>query len=85
MWRQVLERLYAEHDEILLDGDARSAAFFDIDDGDEESAHVWHVRQIFSDADGDHDFRITADVDLDATQASDGVVFKNYRAGFWEA
>ena len=43
------------------------------------------MRQIFSDADGDHDFRITADVDLDATHASDGVVFKNYRAGFWEA
>ncbi len=85
VWRQVLDRLYAEHDEILLDGDARSSAFFDIDADDEESGHVWHVRQIFSDADGDHDFRITADVDLDATQESDGVVFKNYRAGFWEA
>ena len=35
----------------------------------------------FSDSDGDHDFGIAADVDLDATQTSDGVVFTNYRVG----
>lgn len=85
VWRQVLDNLYAEHEEVLLDGDARSSAFFSIDESDEETDHVWHVTQVFSDSEGDHDFRITADVDLDATQESDGVVFKDYRAGFWEA
>ena len=55
-----------------------------IDEADEEQAHVWHVRQIFHDADGDSDFAIAADVDLDATQDGDGVVFSNYRVGFAE-
>ena len=40
-----------------------------------------HVHQIFHDADGDNDFGIMADVDLDATQEESEVVFKNYRAG----
>mgnify|MGYP006965363082 CR=1 FL=1 len=31
---------------------------------------------------GDNDFVIVADVDLDATQEGDGVVFANYRVGF---
>ena len=42
---------------------------------------MWHVTQIFHDADGDNDFRIVADVDLDATQDEGEVVFKGYRAG----
>ena len=39
------------------------------------------MTQIFHDADGDNDFRIVADVDLDATQDEGEVVFKGYRAG----
>ena len=72
------------HEEVLLDADARSKAYLVLDESDEESAHVWHVRQIFHDAEGDSDFAIAADVDLDATQAGDGVVFANYRVGFAE-
>ena len=53
-----------------------------IDESDEEAAHVWHVRQIFRDESDDRDFSISADVDLDATQMGDGVVFVNYRVGF---
>ena len=67
-----------------IDADARSAAFLSIDEADEQAEHVWHVRQIFHDAEGDSDFAIAADVDLDATQAGDGVVFTNYRVGFAE-
>ena len=59
-------------------------AFLAIDESDEDSEHVWHVQQTFSDPDGDHDFAIRADVDLDATQEGDGVVFKDYRVGFIE-
>ncbi|WP_195420055.1 RNA helicase [Collinsella sp. D33t1_170424_A12] len=80
-WKRVLDAFYDEHDELLTDGDARSAAFLAIDEADELSEHVWHVHQIFHDADGDHDFGIMADVDLDATQDGDGIVFKNYRVG----
>ena len=81
-WRQALDAYYAVHDEILLDADARSKAYLILNDADEESDHVWHVRQVFHDPEGDNDFAIAADVDLDATQEGDGVVFANYRVGF---
>lgn len=59
-------------------------AFLAIDESDEDAEHVWHVQQTFSDPDGDRDFAIRADVDLDATQEGDGVVFRDYRVGFIE-
>ena len=83
-WAQALDEYYEAHEEILLDADARSKAYLILNEADEEEAHVWHVRQIFHDEDDDNDFAIAADVDLDATQAGDGVVFKDYRVGFAE-
>ena len=88
-WRRALEAFFEAHEELLVDGDARSTAFFAIDESDElkpaaEGGHVWHVHQIFHDSDGDHDFGIMADVDLDATQEESEAVFKNYRVGFIE-
>ena len=83
-WQTALEAYHEEHEEILLDADARSSACLVIDERDEASAHVWHVHQIFHDEDADHDFGIMADVDLDATQEESEVVFKNYRVGFFE-
>ena len=83
-WGRVLDAFYEAHEELLTDADARSAAFLSIDDSDELSEHVWHVHQVFHDCDGDHDFGIMADVDLDATQDGDGIVFKNYRVGAFE-
>lgn len=80
-WRRVLDEFFDAHDELLLDADARSTAYFSIDEHDEQSDHVWHVHQIFHDADGDNDFGIMADVDLDAAQEESEVVFKNYRVG----
>ena len=88
-WRRALEAFFEAHEELLVDGDARSTAFFTIDESDElkpaaEGGHVWHVHQIFHDGDGDSDFGIMADVDLDATQEESEAVFKNYRVGFIE-
>ncbi|MDY2776858.1 MAG: DUF3516 domain-containing protein [Collinsella sp.] len=83
-WRRVLDAFFEAHEELLVDADARSTAFFSIDEADEQADHVWHVHQILHDSDGDHDFAIMADVDLDATQDGDGVVFANYRAGVFE-
>ncbi|MBY4798290.1 DUF3516 domain-containing protein [Collinsella sp. AGMB00827] len=79
-WRSVLDSFFAEHEELLLDADARSTAFFSLDESDEQKG-IWHVHQIFADVEGDRDFGIMADVDLKATQESDGVVFSNYRVG----
>ena len=83
-WERALEAYHEQHEEILLDADARSAAFLSIDEGDEQTEHVWHVHQIFSDEQGDHDFGIMADVDLDATAEEGEAVFCNYRVGFIE-
>ena len=83
-WRAALDEYYDAHEDVLLDADARSMTFLSIDESDEESQHVWHVQQTFSDPEGDHDFAIRADIDLDATQEGDGVVFKNYKVGFIE-
>ncbi|KXB63930.1 RNA helicase [Olsenella sp. DNF00959] len=83
-WQAALGELFGEHDEILLDGDARSSAYLWVDEADEREGHVWHVRQMFHDADGDDDFGIAADVDLDETQAEGSVVFASYRVGFVE-
>jgi superfamily II RNA helicase len=80
-WREVLAEFKDAHEEILLDADARSTAYFLVDEADELSGHVWHLTQIFHDADGDNDFRIVADLDLDASQEEGETVFKNYRAG----
>lgn len=80
-WTRVLDAFSEAHEELLTDADARSTTFLSIDEADEEEGHVWHVHQVFSDSDGDHDFGIMADVDLDATQDGDGIVFKNYRVG----
>ena len=82
VWQQALDAFHAEHEQILLDADARSSAYLDIDEKDEKADHVWHVHQIFRDSDDDHDFGIWGDVDLDATQDEGAVVFKTYRVGF---
>jgi len=87
VWDQALARFHDEHEEIILDGDARSAAYYTIDESDEkrpreDGGHVWHVHQVFRDSDDDRDFGIWADVDLDATQEEGAVVFANYRVGF---
>ena len=82
VWQRALDRFYEEHEGIVLDGDARSTAYYTIDESDERSAHVWHVHQVFRDSDDDRDFGIWADVDLDATQDEGAVVFSGYRVGF---
>lgn len=83
-WERALDAYHEQHEEILTDADARSSAMLSIDETDEQAAHVWHVHQIFADEDGDHDFGIMADLDLDATQEEGEAIFKNYRVGFIE-
>ncbi len=83
-WRAALDAYFDQHEDILLDGDARSMDYLDIDEKDEKADHVWHVRQTFRDPEGDRDFGIAADVDLDETQELGEVVFRDYRVGFAE-
>ena len=83
-WQRAMEAYFEEHEEVLLDADARSTSYFEIDDSAEKSDHVWHVKQTFHDPEEDRDFGIAADVDLDATQDEGAAVFENYRVGFVE-
>ena len=83
-WQRALDAYCEAHEAVLIDADARSMAYLSIDESDEQADHVWHVRQVFSDPAGDHDFAIAADVDLDASQEEGEAVFKNYRVGFFE-
>ena len=83
-WQRALDAYYDAHESIAIDADARSMAYLAIDESDEQAARVWHVRQIFSDPEGDRDFAIAADVDLDRTQEEGEAVFKSFRVGFAE-
>lgn len=80
-WEKKLDDLYDAHGEYLTDTDARSAKFFVLDTAKEKSEHTWHVRQILKDADGDFDWSIDADVDLDETLATGEVTFTRYAVG----
>lgn len=83
-WRAAIEAYHGAHEEVLLDGGARSNAYLLMDESDERDSHVWHVRQMLRDEDDEGDFGISADVDLDATQEEGEVVFKSYAVGFIE-
>ncbi len=62
-WGAVLDDYFAEYDEIGTGPAARGPALLHIDAG----PTVWKVRQVFDDPDGDHDWGITAEVDLVAS------------------
>jgi hypothetical protein len=83
-WRDALDAFFKAHDHVVLDADAHSTKFFEIDTSEETSKHLWHVRQTVNDYEGDRDFGIWADVLLDATQDLGAAVFDHYRAGFIE-
>ncbi|TFC37263.1 DUF3516 domain-containing protein [Cryobacterium sp. TMT2-17-1] len=59
-WVDAMDGYFAEHDELLTGANARSADLIIFDEG----ASVWTVRQIFDDPAGDHDWGISATVDL---------------------
>ena len=62
-WEEALEPYFAEHDEIGTGANARGPAMLIID----EQPGRWSVRQIFDDPAGDHDWGISAIVDLAAS------------------
>ncbi|MHC1563195.1 DEAD/DEAH box helicase [Actinomycetospora sp. C-140] len=62
-WTDAIEGYFAEYAELGTGPDARGPAFYRVTvDG-----RVWHVRQVLDDPDGDHDWAISADIDLDAS------------------
>ncbi|MEO5922113.1 MAG: DUF3516 domain-containing protein [Pseudolysinimonas sp.] len=66
-WPEALDAYFDEHDSINTGADARSSARILI----EEEPEVWKVRQILDDPDGNHDWGISAEIDL-AASAEEG-------------
>ena len=71
-WGDVLDDYFAEHDEIGTGPDARGPGLLIIDEGRER----WTVRQIFADPAGDHDWGISAEIDLAASDDAGAAVVR---------
>ena len=74
-WPGALDRYYAEHDDILTGGAARSPRLVTIDETD-AAAGRWRVEQTIDDPAGDHDWRIRAEVDLEASAEEGAAVVR---------
>ena len=62
-WSAALATYLAVHPSIGTGANARSGEWFTL----VEDPHLWRVRQVFDDPDGDHDMAIIAEVDLSAS------------------
>jgi hypothetical protein len=62
-WREALEPYFAEHGEVGTGPDARGPHLLLV----ETDGRTWRVAQVLDDPAGDHDWRIEAVVDLDAS------------------
>jgi hypothetical protein len=71
-WAGALEPYFAEHDEIGTGADARGPSLLIID----EHRDHWSVRQILDDPAADHDWGISARVDLAASDEAGAAVLR---------
>jgi hypothetical protein len=62
-WRDALEAYFEEYDAIDTGPDARGPRMLLV----EKSGRTWAVQQVVGDPEGNHDWRIAATVDLDAS------------------
>ena len=71
-WDDALGRYWDEHDDLLVDADARGPQYFDVEP--QAGGRVWLVRQVVDDPDGNHDWAVHARVDLDASDEAGELV-----------
>ncbi|HEY8534509.1 MAG TPA: DUF3516 domain-containing protein [Micromonospora sp.] len=71
-WAEAMERYFAEYDSLGTGPDARGPALFMVEQGRDR----WTVRQIFDDPEGDHDWGISAEVDLRASDEAGTAVIR---------
>lgn len=62
-WESAMERYFDQHPDLGIGAEARSTAMIDVIPG----AEVWRARQIYDDPSGDHDWAITAEIDVAAS------------------
>nr|WP_306173263.1 DEAD/DEAH box helicase [Aeromicrobium duanguangcaii] len=71
-WREAIALYREEYDELGTGPAARGPQLFMVED---ETSRLWRVRQVFDDPEGDRDWGIAAEVDLDASdEAGEPVV-----------
>ncbi|MEO6957807.1 MAG: DUF3516 domain-containing protein [Antricoccus sp.] len=80
-WDEAMEMYYTDHDDLLMDADARSRDLISIEGeeigepaGTDLEARIRRVRQTLHDPAGDHDWVIDAIVDCDASDDSGALV-----------
>jgi hypothetical protein len=71
-WSDALDGYFEVHEEMGFGPDARGPALLMID----QQPGEWKVRQIFDDPAGDHDWGISAVVDLDASDEAGAAVLR---------
>jgi hypothetical protein len=70
-WADAMQRYYDEYADLGTGPDARGPHLLVIEEGPQR----WSVRQIFDDPEGDHDWGVSAEVDLAASdEAGEAVV-----------
>ncbi|WP_425461478.1 DEAD/DEAH box helicase [Kitasatospora viridis] len=73
-WADAMDAYFEEHDDLGTGPDARGPKMLLIEE-DEES-NLWRVRQVFDDPAGDHDWGISAEVDLYGSDAEGRAVLQ---------
>jgi hypothetical protein len=78
-WTEALAAYAAEHEraEIGTGADARGGAWFKL----EEGSQAWVVRQVIDDPEGHHDWVLTAEIDLAASDAEGAPVWRTTALG----
>ena len=80
-WQQAMEPYFVDHAAIQTGAAARGPAMLIIDEHADETARRWTVRQILDDPAGDHDWGISAEVDLELSDAGGTAVLKVTEVG----
>ena len=73
-WAEAMDAYWEEYDELGTGPDARGPKLLHIEERPEEAR--WLVRQVFDDPEGDHDWGISAEVDLTASDAEGRAVIR---------
>ncbi|MET7807934.1 DUF3516 domain-containing protein [Micromonospora chersina] len=76
-WADALEPYFEAYDSIGVGPDARGPALLMIEQGREK----WTVRQILDDPEGDHDWGISAEIDLAASDETGAAVVRIIEVG----
>jgi superfamily II RNA helicase len=75
-WGDAVEPYFDQYDELGTGPDARGPALLIIDQSPAREQGIWKLRQIFDDPAGDHDWGISAEADLDASDDAGTAVLR---------